>query len=214
MPRPSWVLAGLCMAGLVCGASTAQAVVLPSDASRSEHLTLVAKIQERLLVYHGFMQRIGQVVALLQSDREPAAYQHAQRAALWLLPLHRGQFSPYSTLADLIILLGLRAPALWLALRIVRDPRSWTRIVEYLVTAYALAMLLLSVVLTAPTLQIQLVSLTALLLGAGLLLSWVLALGPRRTILVFLIALALNVAVEFLLVNTGYLSSSVLLARL
>lgn len=212
MRRPSWVLAGL-LAGSLLGGGTAQAVVVSPDAADSEQLTLVDKIQERLLVYHGFMQRIGQVVALLQADRDPAAYQHAQRAALWLLPLHRGQFSPYSTLADLIILLGLRAPALWLALWIVRDLRSWTRIVEYLVTAYAFAMLMLSVVLTAPTLQIQLVGLTAVALGAGLLLSWVLALGPRRTLLALLLALAFNVAVEFLFVTTGYLSSSVLLAK-
>lgn len=203
MRHPAWLLGGL-LAALWLGGGAAHA----------EPLSLVDKIQERLLVYHGFMQRIGQVVSFLQADRDPAAYQHAQRAALWLLPLHRGQFSPYSTLADLIILLGLRAPALWLALRIVRDPRSWTRLVEYLVTAYAFAMLMLAVVLTAPTLQIQLAGLTALGAGVGLLLSWVLALGPRRTLLVLLLALAFNVAVEFALVTTGYLSNSVLLVKI
>ena len=212
MRRPAWLLAGLLVAGVY--GPPAHAVSPAPDTVRSEQLTLVAKIQERLLVYHGFMQRLGQVVGLLQSDRDQAAFQHAQRAALWLLPLHRGQFSPYSTLADLIILLGLRAPALWLALWVVRDRRSWTRIVEYLMMAYTWAMLMLAVVLTAPTLQIELVSLTALALGAVLLLSWVLALGPRRTLLVFLLALALNVGVESLLVTTGYLSSSTLLARL
>lgn len=211
MRLPVLLLAGL-LVGL-CGSQAVHAVTGAYYAPHAEQLTLVAKIQERLLVYHGFMQRIGQVVALLQSGRDQAAYQQTQRAALWLLPLHRGQFSPYSTLADFIILLGLRAPALWLALRIVRDPRSWTRLVEYLVTAYAFAMLMLAVILTAPTLQVQLFSLTGLMMGAVLLLAWVLMLGPRRTILVFLLALAFNAAVEFLLVTTGYLSSSVLLAR-
>src|SRR3989338_356892 len=106
-------------------------------------ISLVAKIRGRLLTYHGFMTRMGIVSEHLRWHEFRRAGVAAQKAAQWILPLDRGQFSPSSALADLMILLGLRAPTLWLALLLFDERRAFTRIVEFLVAGYGPLVLLL-----------------------------------------------------------------------
>lgn len=168
--------------------------------------SIVAKIRERLLTYHGFVTRIGTVVEYLRWGDFQRAGVATQRAAKWVLPVQRGVFSPISALADVLILLGLRATTLWLALAFIREGRAFTRIGEFLVPAYGLLMTLMLYVTVTPSLPIQLALFPLALFGLGWLFAWMFSLTRGRALLAFSITLALNAGIEALLVSSQWLS--------
>ena len=168
--------------------------------------SVVAKIRERMLTYHGFFMRIGTVAEYLRWGDTVRAGVAAQRAARWILPFHHGQVSPFSALADILILLGLRAPLLWLALSFVREPRAFTRIGEFLVPAYGLLMLIMTYITVTPWLSVQLVLLPLAICAAAWLFIWMFVLTRGRALLAFSIAVAMNVVIEYFLVQSQWLS--------
>lgn len=179
------------------------------EASRQALLdtSVIAKIRERMLTYHGFVMRLGTVAEYLRWGDTARAGVAAQRAARWILPFHHGGFSPFSALADVLVLLGLRAPVLWLALAFVRESRAITRIAEFLVPAYGLLMLLMVYITITPWLAIQLALFPLAVCGVGSLFIWMFALTRGRALLAFSIAVAMNVLVEYLLVQSHWLSA-------
>lgn len=170
--------------------------------------SLVAKLRERLLTYHGFMVRVGTVGEYLRWGQFRRAGVAAQRAAQWVLPFHRGEFNPFSALADVLILLGLRTPTLWLALLLVGEQRAFTRIMEFFVPSYGLLMLLMAYVTVTNVLWFQIALFPLAVLGVILLFTWMFALAPGRAVLGYALAVALNVGLEALLVYQGWLSTA------
>ena len=170
--------------------------------------SLVQKIRERMLTYHGFMMRIGVVAEHLRWQEWSRAGVAAQRAAQWVLPFHKRVFSPFSALADLLILLGLRAPTLWLTLLLVREPRGFIRIAEFFVLSYGLLMLLMTYVTVTGVLWFQLALFPLAVLAVAWLFMWMFVLTPGRAMLAYFLAIAMNVALEALLVYQGWLSAA------
>jgi len=150
--------------------------------------------------------RIGTVAEYLRWGDTAHAGVAAQRAARWILPFHHGQVSPFSTLADILILLGLRAPLLWLALSFVREGRAFTRIAEFLIPAYGLLMLIMTYITITPWLSVQLVLFPLAIWGVAWLFIWMFVLTRGRALLAFSIALAMNVVIEYFLIQSQWLS--------
>lgn len=186
--------------------------VLPRQgrSSATQALTdqsIVDKIRERLLTFHGFVLRTASAAEYLRWSQIKRAGRAFQRAAQWILPTHRGYFSPFSALADLLILLGLRAPTLWLALAFIRERRQFLRITEFFVPSYGLLMLLMLYVSLADAVWIQVVLFPLAIFAIALLFMWMFVLTPGRTLLAFMIAVAMNAGLEALLVRSNWLSA-------
>lgn len=169
--------------------------------------SVVTKIRERMLIYHGFVMRIGTIAEYLRWGDTAHAGVAAQRAARWVLPVHHRQVSPFSALADILILLGLRAPLLWLALSFVREPRAFTRIAEFLVPAYGLLMVMMTYITLTPWLAVQLMLFPLAVFGVAWLFVWMFVLTRGRALIAFSMALAMNVAIEYFLVQSQWLSA-------
>lgn len=161
--------------------------------------TLLERIAARLRTSQGLMQRAGQIPEDLRHGRDREAAQEARLAVEGLLPTHHGRFNPLYALADLLILLGLRAPTAWLALLLVKEQRSFQRIAEFLVVAYGLTMLLMTLTLDVANLWITLFALPLALGSVAWLFAWMFALPFRRAVVAFVLTVGCNLAIEHLL---------------
>lgn len=168
-------------------------------------LSLIEQIQRRLQAFNRFTDRLGRILEVIRYHKNEEALSEAHEAAREALPLERDHFSPMSALADILILLGFRAPALWLALLFVKEQRQFTRIAEFLVPAYGLIMLLMAYAATTAPFIVSAVMFPAALLGILLLFAWMFALSPGRALLAFLIAIGSNVLIEYLLIQARLL---------
>jgi len=92
-------------------------------------LQLVQRMRMRLRTLHRFFKQMAQVAIHMSRGETQAAALQIHRACQWILPTTRdGRFDPISALADLIILLGLRTPLLWIALAVIGEQRAFTRL--------------------------------------------------------------------------------------
>lgn len=185
-------------------------LVLPTTPSSSSFkaspetavdLTLIEQLQKRLQAFNRFTDRAGRIFEAVRYRKGGEALSEVQEAARETLPLHRDRFSPLSALADILILLGFRVPALWLALFVVKEPRQFTRIAEFLIPAYGLIMLLMAYAWMTTHFIVALVMFPAAIVVIMLLFTWMFALTPSRALLAFLIAVGSNVLIEYLLVQ-------------
>ncbi len=167
--------------------------------------TVLEDIGVRLRMSEGLMRRAVPIRAEVRRGHDPEAIQGAHRAVEGLLPLHRGRFSPFYVLADLLILLGLRGPTVWLALLLVKEPRSFQRIAEFLVVAYGLTMLFMTLTLDIAYLWITLCALPLVFGTLACLFAWMFALPFRRAVAAFLVAVAFNLGVEVFLTSVHLL---------
>ena len=173
---------------------------------------MLERIRARLVASQRFVGRIQQVLVHVSRGERQTAGEEGRQVALRLLPTtHRGIFDPMSALADLIILLGLRAPLIWLALTFVRQQRSFTHILEFLVLAYCVVLLLMAGTglafdhaLTAGLL-FELIGIPVVAGGLLVLFFWLFALELRRGLPALVLALSLNLVAEHLLLVTHLL---------
>jgi hypothetical protein len=153
----------------------------------------------------GLMRRAVPILEDVRRGHDPEAIQEAHRAVEGLLPVHRGHFSPLYALADLLILLGLRGPTVWLALLLMKEPRSFQRIAEFLVIAYGLTMLLMALTLNSAHLWITLCALPLAFGTLACFFAWMFALPFRRATAAFLLVVAFNLGVEAFLTSVHLL---------
>ena len=164
--------------------------------------TLLGQAAARLRTVHRLARRIRQIGEHLREHDDQEAAQEAQRTLEGLVPIHHGRFSPLYALADLLVLLGLRAPTVWLALLLVKELRSFTRVAEFLTIAYGLTMLLATWALGVASLWVKLLVLPLALGGVAGLFAWMFALQFRWAVLAFLLTAGMNLGIERLLVST------------
>jgi hypothetical protein len=165
-------------------------------------LTIVERIRARLGKLHATMRAYRNAVAYAVKGRTQLASIEAHLATEGLLPVRHGRFDPFSALADLLILLGLRAPTLWLSLLLVKQGRSFTRIAELLVIGYGVVMLGMAASLLSDRLWIHLVNIPVTFGATALLLGWMCDFEPRRAVVALGLAVGLNLGIEHLLVHT------------
>lgn len=160
---------------------------------------------ERLRTFDGLVKQTHRIPAHLQWLDRDQAFREAQQAVRESLPTQHGRFSPLSALADLLILLGLRAPTIWFALFLVRELRPLMRIAEFLVVAYGVAMLLMALAVHAGGFWIQLLVFPFAVVCVAGLFVWMFAIGWRRAILALPLAVGLNLGIEYLLISAQLL---------
>jgi len=175
-------------------------------------LAIVEQVRRRLLTLHRFFKQLTQVAIHVSRGQTQQAALQAHRACQWILPTDRhGGFSPASALADLVILLGLRAPLLWLALVIIGESRSFTRIAEFILLAYGVIIGLIVGISAALDRGVELGFMTgsfgSLLTGTALfgVFLWMFGLRARWSLTALLLAVALNVGTEYALLQTRWL---------
>ncbi len=171
----------------------------------SVDLSLVEQVQKRLQAFNRFTDGLGRVIQFLRYHKDEEALSESQEAAREALPLARDRFSPMSALADILILLGFRAPALWLALFLVKEPRQFTRVAEFLIPAYGLIMLLMAYAATTAPFVVSAIMFPTALVAILFLFAWMFALSPGRALLAFLIAISSNILIEYLLTQAHLL---------
>lgn len=171
---------------------------------------LLDRVRTRLLADHRYLHQMQRVLAHLAQGHTDAAGLESQRAAQWLLPTSaRGAFSAFSALADLVILLGLRAPLLWLVLVFLRERRPLIRILEFLILGYCLVMLLMVVIGLACSqtlsfgLWLQLIGIPLLAAILMFLFLWIFTLGVRKGLVAITLAVVLSVGSEHLLLASS-----------
>jgi len=165
------------------------------------NVRLIGRIRTRLTTFHWALQSYRNALRSTAAGRTRQASAEVHLAAEGLLPLHGGRFDPFSALADVLILLGLCAPTLWLALLLVKEGRSFTRIAELLVVGYGLAMLGMTGTRLADLLWVGLLGIPATFGAMGLLLAWMFNIEPRRAALALTLAIGLTLGTEYLLVR-------------
>src|SRR3989338_5790002 len=122
----------------------AEQAMAPSAEAAAMDTALLDRVRSRLLAFHRYLEQTQNVLGLLMQGERTAAGIEAHRAAQRLLPTtSHGAFSPLSALADLVVLLGFRSTLLWLSPALIRERRSFIRIMEFLVLSYCLIMLLM-----------------------------------------------------------------------
>jgi len=184
--------------------------VSPSQEEVAIDPELLGRVRTRLLAVHRYLKQMQRVLTHLAQGNTDAAGLESQRAAQWLLPTSaRGALSPFSALADLVILLWLRAPLLWLVLVLLRERRTLIRILEFLILGYCLVMLLMVVIGLAcgqslPLgIFVELVGIPVLAIVLTFLFLWVFALRVRKGLVALALAVVLNVGIEHLLLASS-----------
>jgi hypothetical protein len=163
---------------------------------------LVRAIRDRLLAFHTVLDRLQRGTLAVRYEMKRVALEEFRRAAAWRLPLYRGAFSPQSALADLLILLGVRATALWLSLLLLRQGRPFTRITEFLVVVYGITALCMMVAFFTQTLWVAAAAFPAALGAAALLFVWMFGVPLGRASMAMLITLVINLTLEAVLLKT------------
>lgn len=163
------------------------------------HEALLQKLRERVRVFREVLSAGWQALQALRHDTPRAALARVRHATHHSLPLRRGEFDPLAALADLLILLGLRAPLLWLGFLLAREKQSFTRIAEFLLPAYGLTVALLSFGLTiaSPVAGLGLLLATAVAVTA--LFFWMFQARPAKALLACGITVVVTLALEHLL---------------
>lgn len=186
-----------------------RALAPPTEAAAVD-TALLDRIRTRLLAVRRYLKQTQRVAGLLAQGKPAAAGAEARAAAQHLLPTtSHGAFSPLSALADLVILLGFRSTLLWLALVLVKERRSFTRITEFLLLGYCLIMLLMAVIGLACSqilsfgLWLQLIGIPLLAAILMFLFLWIFTLGVRKGLVAITLAVVLSVGSEHLLLASS-----------
>jgi len=166
---------------------------------------IVAAVKQRLHTSHEFTRHLRQAWrALRVGDRETVRLE-TYAAAKHYLPLGKdGSFDPIPALAQLLILLGLRIPVVWLALVLVREPRGFTRIAEFFVPTYGLIVLLMALCLTAANPLLVLGALFLIFVAVTALFIWMFALPANKALMAITIVATINVGFEHVFVHAGF----------
>ena len=160
---------------------------------------LLTAVGDRAQALHALGRRMRDLIENLQRDDDWAALETAQVTIQEILPIRHGRFTPLYALADVLILLGVRAPTVWLALLLVKEPRAMIRIAEFLMVAYGLTMLLMAWTLSV---DVFWVTMLVIPIASGIitcLFAWMFSLRPRRAVSAFLLAVGMNLGIEYLL---------------
>jgi len=167
--------------------------------------TILEDVGVRLRMSERLMRRAVPILEDVRRGHDPEAIQEAHQIVEGLLPMHRGRFSPLYALADLLILLGLRGPTMWLALLLVKEPRSFQRIAEFLVIAYGLMMLFMALTLDIAHLWITLCALPLAFGTLACFFAWMFTLPFRKAVVAFLVTVVFNLGVEVFLTSVHLL---------
>ena len=179
--------------------------VSPTEGPMRVDSALLEAVGGRLRAFHQLANRMRHIVQSLQQGNSWTAIQTAQLTIREVLPVRQERFSPLYALADLLILLGVRAPTTWLALLLIREPRSAARIAEFLVLAYGLTMLPMAWTLGLANLWAKVFVFPIVAGVVACLFGWMFSLGPRKTAFAFLLTIGINLGVEYLLTSTQLL---------
>ena len=166
---------------------------------------LLEAVGGRLRAFQELAKRIRHIVLSLQRGNSWTAIQTAQLTIQEVLPGRNGHFSPLYALADVLILLGLRAPTIWLALLLIREPRPVMRIAEFLVIAYGLTMLPMVWTLGLANLWAKVFVFPLVAGVVACLFTWMFALAPPKALLALLLTIGMNVGIEYLLASAHLL---------
>lgn len=179
----------------------------PTTDSVAIDTELLDRIRTRLLAFPRYLQQTRDVLDLLMQGERAAAGSEAQRAAQWLLPTTaRGTFSPFNTLADLVILLGFHSTLLWCILALLKERRSFTPITEFLLLCYCLSMLLMVGLgwvfgqSFSAGLWAEVIGIPMLIVALAFLFCWVFALRPGKALAAAALTAALSLGIAALLV--------------
>ncbi len=186
--------------------SATPARVTPVGAPVSVDFTLLQVARGRLLALRDLADRIGQILQSLQYGDHIAATQTAHVTVEEILPIRKGHFNPQYALADLLILLGLRATTIWLALLLVREPRALMRIAEFLLIAYGVTMLLMAWTLSADVFWVEVFVIPVASVVVASLFAWMFSLPLPRALIAFLLTVGMNLGVEYVLANAHLIS--------
>lgn len=161
--------------------------------------TLTEELGQRIKVFPETARSAGRAAQHAWHGATQPALEDVRWAAQRLLPVRGGGLDPYSALADLILLLGLRAPLLWLALALVRERRSYVRIAEYLALTYLAMMTLLAFSVSAGDPLVGLGLLGSSVVCAGALFLWMFGVSWPRSLAAVTLAAALMLGVDYFL---------------
>jgi hypothetical protein len=161
--------------------------------------TFTEVLRQRVKVFAELARLAHSAVGHLLAGAADRALEDTRLAARQMLPVRGGDLDPYSALADIVILLGLRAPMLWLSMVLIRERRSYIRIAEYLVLSYLGMMALgsFSAATTDPLTGLAL--LAAALAWAGGLYLWMFGLSWPRSGTALGLAVALMLGADALM---------------
>ena len=183
--------------------TTPAPALTPADHAPSDVGTkLTNHVRERLRAPQGLLARGKRIALWLRQRNIEAAAGEIRQAADGVLPVYQDSFSPFSALADLIMLLGLQAPCLWLSLRLAREPRELIRIVEFLVPAYGFVMLVMAWAVSATALWVELLAIPLALGGIAWLFAWMFEIAPGKTLFALLLAIGMAAGLEWVLLQT------------
>ena len=164
-------------------------------------VTLLQQVAVRVQTAHERVKQLGQVLGSLQRHEDQAAIEDVHQIVEGILPIQQGRFNPLYALADLLVLLALRAPTVWLGLLLVRESRPFTRIAEFLTVAYGLTTLLMLVASGIANLWVKILILPLTLVGVLGLFAWMFVLPFRKALIAFLLIVGMSLGIGHLLLG-------------
>lgn len=173
--------------------------------------TLLKQIGRRVRAVHECLHQLYAALLSLRTVPSSQALEQMRRAVTLVLPTHGGAWDSGTLLVDLLIVVLLRAPMVWIASAVVRGQPQFLRAVAFAVLAYGLTRLAAVVMGSALAQPLALAWLTGLIVMGVVvgvtvpLFMRMFNLGLVPAVVALIASAGLSVGVDQLLLTTGVL---------
>ena len=192
--------------------TTSQSMAQPGSGERVVvDETLLKQIGRRVRTFHECLQQLYEALLSLRTVPSSKALEQIRRAVTPTLPTRGGIWDPGTVFLDLLIVVLLRAPVVWIASAMVRGQSQFLRAVAFAILAYGLTVLSsvgMTFALAQPLALAWLIGLIIVGVVMGIAVPLFMRMfnaGILSTGLALMICVGLNLGVDHLLLKIGLL---------